>query len=1050
MSGHTLPFGRAISLSDISGPTYLTAQILVEQVVYTLVDHIFDYSVGNSAALRSWLEQGERNCRGDTPQIIDLVSRPEVGSMIHGFISRHKPDQIEAPIAILGLAPALPFLRPFLTDLIARYGILTPAMLLMVASDYASGDPAGLVSNYVQALSIATDTGAGLVCSLSAHEVQHMTLFTALMSLFIPTIHIYDGLRMLTETVRVIDTLDAAAVLRIYDSISDKISLSERKRGDYIGLTYSVMKSFNDELGTDYEPFEYRGHVNPQTVLVTFGSTEGSLFGKVVEAMSTNGVEVGVINVRIYRPFLEREFLKCLPTSVQNVAVIGEVLDQNSVLDLNVQSHLYMDVLATLVLVADEEHQSPRVYDFKHPRMQIWTPTNCAALVQQITQKLPTAPERDSLFSMPHDGSQQYSFWSLESMSTSNAFVHLSELLCEDSKLNVTCQKSHDNYTLGGVVRVDIRTSKKSIDLPYSIDHADFAYVDHVDLLDNFDIAGIVRKEGILLLRVDRYDFDALSSRLPTRCKRAIGVRKIRLIIMETSASHSLNEIKSFQESLIPAAFLKIVHTVDYQDFVSRLKTNSESFASLGNELDTMLHVVITPDSWTNVRSTDKRLGGLPRDLNITSYNSMIDGDIQESSGLVKKANEKEHENSALFKDAYEMSFVVDLENAPVSAALLLKMRRTLTVGGQDQEMFQLDFEIGRSGLKYELGDLMEICTENDVEKVSEFMIQYGLDPVEVSEEPIPQRPGFIARQSLQQYLCYDLDIFGRAHQQFYQALSQFTTDEHERDDLLLLGATADTGNDLENSSSMSRPTYADVLLGYKSARISAKDLTNMIPLLKPRQYWIASNPHSSPSTISIMVQTVGWTDAEQLTHYGQASNYLGKLENGKTAIVRLLKQNNAVQTPRPPPKSRQPVLIASIGTGLGPARAVIQETAWQKIRSPDIDPILLFLAIEDDSVYQEEWDAYQDSDVIKLIRSSLDDDKSVISLKANRSDIQTKWLKEQGIFYICGPKDQISHVWQEIEDILTDEARSNNLEIVVEDEMKRLEKEGRLVIYTY
>ena len=94
------------------------------------------------------------------------------------------------------------------------------------------------------------------------------------------------------------------------------------------------------------------------------GGLEASLASQIARALSEKGIKIGVVNVRVYRPFVEEEFLEVLPTSVQNIAVLGQVLDQAAVADETEHSNLYSDVLAALTFVRKPlTHTPPPVSD---------------------------------------------------------------------------------------------------------------------------------------------------------------------------------------------------------------------------------------------------------------------------------------------------------------------------------------------------------------------------------------------------------------------------------------------------------------------------------------------------------------------------------------------------------------------------------------------------------------------------------------------------------------------------------------------------------------
>src|SRR5438132_1617890 len=109
-----------------------------------------------------------------------------------------------------------------------------------------------------------------------------------------------------------------------------------------------LMRAFNGELGTAYELFEYRGHQSATAVLIVFGTVESSVASQVAANLAKSGTRVGVVSVRVYRPFVEEAFLNALPSSVQTIAVLGQVQDAQAVADQTKHSNLYTAMLAAV------------------------------------------------------------------------------------------------------------------------------------------------------------------------------------------------------------------------------------------------------------------------------------------------------------------------------------------------------------------------------------------------------------------------------------------------------------------------------------------------------------------------------------------------------------------------------------------------------------------------------------------------------------------------------------------------------------------------------
>src|SRR5271170_287486 len=345
MYSTSLPFSQPVPFASLAGPTYVTAQLLIQQVAYALSDKLFTYSPETfdlDLALQKWHTQGEANANGYATSVHPMQVRNGAGSIALGYMFSRDFDlkKRHIPQGILATSSSLQFLRPALEQLSLLYSVANPFVAHVAAVDYAGSEAGELVPDYVAAMSLAEELSFGLISSRSAYESQHMSLFATILAQIMPMLHVYDGVKVGRETTRVIDVLDKAGLRNSYQSVIKDVAAPETRHLDIEGKVIRLLKAFNEELGTDYNFFEYAGHTVPETVLVGFGTVESSLAAQAASALAKTGSRVGAINVRVYRPFVEEEFLKVLPMSTKVVVVLGQVPDSQSVQDAGMHSYL--------------------------------------------------------------------------------------------------------------------------------------------------------------------------------------------------------------------------------------------------------------------------------------------------------------------------------------------------------------------------------------------------------------------------------------------------------------------------------------------------------------------------------------------------------------------------------------------------------------------------------------------------------------------------------------------------------------------------------------
>ena len=367
-----LPFGQLLDISQISGPVYINAQTLAAQVAFSLSDRLWTYSPGEldlDVAVKHWHSQGEKNIYGYQTAVEALQIRAGAASIALGYVFSKDFDlsKRHIPQSILASSSSLPYLRAALDQLSLLYSVASPFVAHIAAVDYQAGPLPGLVSDYVSALELANDIGLGVVSSCSTFETQHMSIFSTLLASIIPTIHIYDGVKVGRDTTRVIDVLDQAGLRNNYQAISNAIASTSSKVDSNDAKVTKLLTAFNEELGTDYDLFQYSGHITPEYVMVVFGTVEASLGSQIVQMLAREDKKVGLLVVRVYRPFVEEAFVKALPKSARILGVLGQVKDRHAVSDPAISSSLYGDVLSALTFSSDWL-TSPEIVDCKYPR----------------------------------------------------------------------------------------------------------------------------------------------------------------------------------------------------------------------------------------------------------------------------------------------------------------------------------------------------------------------------------------------------------------------------------------------------------------------------------------------------------------------------------------------------------------------------------------------------------------------------------------------------------------------------------------------------------
>ncbi|RFU35098.1 hypothetical protein B7463_g1202, partial [Scytalidium lignicola] len=1050
LKSSSLPFGQPISYSAIDGPTYVTAQVLIQQVAYALSDKIFSYSPESfdlDIAAKNWALANVQNSNGYTTNVSSMQTRTGAGSIALGYVFSKDFDLTKRhiPQSLLASSGSLQNLRATLDQLSLLYSVANPFVAHVAAVDYAAGS-SSLVADYTTALALSEELGLGLVSSSSAYEAQHMSLFSTLLAAELPTAHIYDGIHVGRDTLRVVDVLSQTGLKSAYTNILAKYNSKANKRLDSETKLNYLFDAFNSELGTGYAPFEYYGHSAPETVLVVFGTSESSISSQVAARLAEDDVKIGVINVRVYRPFAEEAFKNALPTSVTTVAVLGQVRDEIAVKDNSVRSSLFEDVLAATVM-SDKFTIAPNVVDIKYAREQVFTPVSISSIFNKLADSTFAVESTDLLNSTQV---AQYSFWDVEDSTAAFTPITISKLLSDESTSNVVISQTHDNFIQGGTLRTDVRNSKRAVDAHYPVEAAEVAFVGDEKLLKEIDIVKNVKVNGKLIVKLPGTKDEDLEKKLSSAIRNDIKFRGLELYILDLSQITAIGENPVLETVLTELAFLKVARPDLLSNAIQKLVTENVSglLKDPLADLEQVLRQVEIPESWGEI-NVDEESVKLPQTIKPSSFTGFAKEEPEDPSQI---HDWQAAAKGLLFKEAYSTQNVLRPDLSVKTFEVTVQENRRLTPLTYDRNIFHIEFDLGQSGLIYNIGEALGIHAENDADEVMEFIKWYGLNPDDVVEVPSREDPKVLDTRTVFQSLCQNIDIFGRPPKRFYEALAEFATDEKEKKKLLTLGGPEGAA-EFKHRAEVGTVTFADILLEFQSAHPEFYDLVRIVSPMKRREYSIASSQMVNPTTVALMIVVVGWVDPKGRDRMGQATRYLSKLSPGTKVTVSV-----KPSVMKLPVKDTAPLIMAGLGTGLAPFRAFVQYRAMQKAQGKEIGSILLYMGSRhqrEEYLYGEEWEAYQDAGVITLLGRAFSRDqpqKIYIQDRMRQTimDIIQAYIKDEGAFYLCGPTWPVPDVTAVLEEAIARDARNIGKKVDPRKEIERLKEELRYVLEVY
>ncbi|KAK9450249.1 uncharacterized protein V1518DRAFT_413351 [Limtongia smithiae] len=1069
-----LPFPVSTDIASIDGPEYLAPQTLVELTAYALSDAVFAYSPESFSLddpLARWAEARQANGFGVVPLLSQLETRTGSGALPLGYILSTKLQRVFAgsPRSIIASSGSLPALTPVLNEIGYLLSSLPAPIALSVSAVDYSAITGAYVSDFVTALDTARDAGLALVSSMRVGELQHMALYSALLASALPTIHVYDGVRLARECQRVVDVL---GVRRLHDifvrlataAASDKTLL----RVDNVAKAQRLLSAVNSELGTSYRMFEYTGHDQPDTVLVLLGAADAAIAADVAHELADLGEKVGVLAIRVAAPFGDSQFLNALPRSTKQIFIFGQVRHEVQVKDVAVHSSLYSDIFAAVVMSPDfPAGARPKLIDLKYTREQQFSPRSFMWVFEQIIRGVASisltipdvvlANEFSTVASfdlLQNQDVHQAIFWSLDDSVAVNAPARIAQLLSLDSTRNTTFYASYDNQTLAGLVQSELRSSKRTIDTAFSVTNADVVVIGDERVLSAYNAVKVLKFGGSLLITTGA-KFEDFAEKLPFQVKELLVSREINVYTFNIADAAKDDKLK--YSLFFQLAFLRIAYpTSSAEDYIGRLavlnSNTSEITASTVTELvelvQPLLVMATVPKTWE--LKDDKEIGVLPIVPVVDSFTPNMEKNPEEP--VVQVDSWQTAAKHLAFKEAYDFKEELRPDLPVKNFVAKVKELKRLTPESYDRNIFHIEFDISGTGLKYEIGEALGIHGRNDAASVDKFIAWYGLDPEKVVHVPSREDASQYEYRTIYSVLLENLDMFGKTPKKFYEALAEYATDEKQMAQLLKL-SSAEGAEEFKRRSDEDTLTYADVLHEFDSAHPPFEDLVAIVNPLKRREYSIASSQKVHPNEVHLLIVVVDWVDSKGRKRYGQCSRYISQLKVGEELVVSV-----KPSVMKLPALTTQPIIMSGLGTGLAPFKAFVEEKAFQLSQGKEIGEIFLYLGSrhqKEEYLYGEFWEAHKAAGIITHIGAAFSRDqpeKIYIQdrMRETINELVPAFVEHQGVFYLCGPTWPVPDVTAVLEDVVKKDAEDRGVKVDAAKEVEELKEKSRYILEVY
>ncbi|KAL5530541.1 MET10 [Sanghuangporus sanghuang] len=1021
-----------------TGKIRQVASSVIEQVASDNSSSVYIYDLAEHAGFGSLTK--ELGKAGKGTNVVSLQTRSGAGLSLVGRLSEEGTSKDVEKDSVLTV-----------------YN--TPGGLAVMAPSFAYL-PKPIASKRV-VVQVPTVTPAGQTLELSPTIASLSLIFTTLPDSF--AVILSSSPQESVDLAAAAYSITDSHVIHLFDhhsagrEIGHTISRSEVRRSSG---TLNV-KDGLDAVG--YAFFDYFGDSNATKVLVLLNGP----LALAAKFLSKNRPDLGVLVVRVLKPWDDEQFLSILPASAKFVHVLDEVPTAGT------QGVLYADVFSAC-LGSNGAKVSVRPVRIvpSHTQEFIKSPSTFASFLDNL---VPATSSPISPSTIPN--AKRLIFFGTPSSGIANLPCQITKTFLANESIQTRSLTKYDVFSKpGGLEETRILLTPKEVSkgyvplhvhLPIGLEEPDESKADFVAVLDQSLLKSHAilnySKSGSVVVLFSSWTTSEILSNVPADVLSLVRERNVKV--------YNLNlkdlEVDSIAQGIIGHfVFLRLYLGPTANEVLLRKLAHSIYGAS-----STDLNIdKLNAKAWSALEKVDVSAPEEPSaeetkvDLKAFEFNA-IDGIVElEQLSLPGAHISSWHEAARhiLFPDAFVPTDESSTEDEhPQIPALrpeipdrtylvTCSVNRRLTPLDYDRNVFHLEFDTSGTGLKYAIGEALGVYGWNDADEVLDFCKWHGVDPDRLITLPVPGVEGKVHTRTIFQALQQQIDLFGKPPKSFYADLSNHATSRNDKLTLQFIGSPEGSSM-FKKLSEKETVTFADVLRTYKSARPSIEVLCEMIGDIKPRHYSIASAQSVVGDRVDLLVVTVEWQTPSGSPRYGQCTRYLAGLKVGQKVTVSI-----KPSVMKLPPSDLQPLILAGLGTGAAPFRAFLQHRALLASQGGPVGPLYYYFGSRYRSkeyLYGEEIEAFiLDKTITRAgLAFSRDGPRKVYIQHKMVEDAETlvnMLYKEKGVFYLCGPTWPVPDVYETLVKAL---AKYDGLgETEAGEYLEGLKEEERYVLEVY
>ncbi len=600
-------------------------------VAYALSDAAAIYPITPSSVMGELMDeyaaQGKKNIMGQIVNVREMQSEAGAAGTVHGSL---------AAGALTSTFTASQGLLLMIPNMYKIAGELLPGVFHVAARAIAT-HALSIFGDHQDVMS-ARQTGFAFLCSNNPQEAMDLALVAHLAAIdsSVPFCHFFDGFRTSHE-IRKIEVIDYEDIKKVVnwdnvqafrdrsmnpeyphqrgtaqnpDTYFQNTETSNPYYNQLPSIVIDAMERVESITGRKYKPFDYYGDPEADRVIISMGSS-CDVIEEVVDYLNARGQRVGLVKVRLYRPFSVEHLFQVLPATVQTITVLDRSKEPGALGEA-----LYQDICSAFVEKGEAIRVFPKIIAGRYGLgSKDFTPAMARAVYDNMLASGPknhfTVGIKDDVtylsleigeeINTVAEGTVQCKFFGLGSDGTVGANKQAIKIIGDNTDMFAQAYFAYDSKKSGGFTVSHLRFGKNPIKSSYLVNNADFVACHKSAYVQLYDVLEGIKEGATFLLNSAWNTVEELEKELPGKMKRTIAQKKLRFF--------NIDAVKVAQEvglggrinMVTQTAYFKLANVLPFEEAIALLKESiRKTYGKKGEKVVNM-----------NIEAVDKAIASL-------------------------------------------------------------------------------------------------------------------------------------------------------------------------------------------------------------------------------------------------------------------------------------------------------------------------------------------------------------------------------------------------------------------------------------------------------